>query len=91
MIGAIPSPDDSMFKGSGTISHLFTVPSGASTSFSISVEIFTTLAPLPAFDQDATFSLQAVYVPFAANGTNPPALSSTTAKVPFGSSPFKKD
>jgi S-layer family protein len=91
IIGAIASPDDSMFKGSGSISHLFTAPSGEPTSYSISVEIFTTLAPLPAFDADTTFALQAVYVPFAADGTNPPALSSTLSKVPFGTSPFKKD
>ena len=91
IIGAIASPDDTMFKGSGTISYLFTVPSGTSTGFSISAEIFTTLPPLVAFDHDATFSLQAVVVPFAANGTNVPPLSSTTGKVPFGTSPFKKD
>lgn len=90
MISDEASPDDGSRKGSASASHLFTVSSGVSTGFTILAVIYPTNPPsLVGFTADAEFDLQATYVPFAFDGSNPPALS--TAKVtkpPFGVSPF---
>ena len=85
------SPDDDLREGSASASHLFTVASGVETGFTILAVIFPTNTPTAdTFTTDASFDLQATYVPFAWDGSNPPAL--TTAKVvskpPFGVSPF---
>jgi hypothetical protein len=95
IISDIASPDDGQRKGGASMSHLFTVESGLSTGFTILAVIFPTLSPSPPGDgflADATFDLQATYVPFAFDGSNPvPPVITTGNKVPFGVSPFTND
>jgi S-layer homology domain len=89
IISDTPSPDDGYRKGGVSMSHLFTVKSGASTGFTILVAIYTTNPPSLGNVADATFDLQATYVPFQFDGGNPPALATTRlSKPPFGVAPF---
>lgn len=90
IIGAIPSPDDSFFRGSVSWSHLFTAESGTNTTYFLVAQVTPTLAPLAASQSEVAWSLQATQVPFNFTGANPtlPATSSTTA-LPFGKAPFK--
>ena len=92
IISNTASPDDGHRKGGASMSHLFTVPSGEITGFTILAVIFPTLSPSPVgFVADATFDLQATYVPFQYDGGNPPPLVTTVGdKLPFGVSPFPK-
>jgi hypothetical protein len=90
MIGTDPSPSQSYYEASASISHLFTVPSGTLVGFALLAQITPTTNPSLANVADAFFSLQATYVPFTANGGNPPLPVVTAGKpdLPFGSWPF---
>jgi S-layer homology domain len=90
IISDTPSPDDGMRKGGASMSHLFTVSSGVETGYTILAVIFTTNPPSLGNIADASFDLQASYVPFQFDGGNPPPLAASkiVTKLPFGVSPF---
>jgi hypothetical protein len=90
VFGADASPYDNNYKGSASMSHLFTAPSGVEVGYAIIAQIVPTLSPSPDQVADAYFSLQATYVPFAADGGNAPEpiVTAGRPKLPFGSWPF---
>jgi S-layer family protein len=90
VFGADASPYDSQYKGSVSMSYLFTVPSGTEVGFAIIAQIVPTTAPSPAQVADTYASLQAITVPFALDGSNPapPITSTGRPKLPFGTWPF---
>ena len=90
VISSEASPYDNNYKGSASISHLFTVPTGVEVGFAIIAQIVPTLAPSPDQEADTFFSIQATSVPFAADGGNPapPIVVTGRPKLPFGSWPF---
>lgn len=90
VIGDVASPDDSTRRGSISMSYLFTVESGVEVGFAIIAAIFPTLTPSPENVADTEFSLQATYVPFAADGSNPapPIIVAGEPDLPFGQWPF---
>ena len=90
VIGSEASPAQDFYEGSASVSHLFTVPSGTTVGFALLAQITTTNPPSLTNEADAFYSIQATYVPFGADGGNPP-LPTTTAsrpKLPFGKWPF---
>jgi hypothetical protein len=90
MFGADASPYDSQYKGTVSMSYLFTAPSGTEVGFAIIAQIVPTSAPSLAQVADTYASLQAITVPFAADGSNPPPFITTSGrpKLPFGKWPF---
>ncbi len=90
-IADVGSPEDGERRGSGSMSYLFTVPTGIEVGFAIIAIISPTLTPSPENVASSEYSLQATYVPFAADGGNPPEPIVVTGEptLPFGSWPFK--
>jgi hypothetical protein len=70
----IPGPPDSdatsWYSGTGTVSHLFTVPSGVRHTYLLGAHVDVTTAP-SGDTAGAEWSLSAVYVPFGGDGGNP--------------------
>jgi hypothetical protein len=93
VIGTEASPSNNFFEASASVSHLFTVPSGTQVGFALLAQITPTLPPSPENVAEAFFSLEATYVPFAADGGNPtiPVVTSAQPKLPFGKWPFKNN
>lgn len=54
-----------------SISHLFTVASGATNSYVLVGDVTTTASPTPASHAAVDWTISAVYIPFGANGGNP--------------------
>ena len=75
VIGSEPSPlhdgEPAWYETSMSISHLFTVPSGATHSYVLAASVVPTLSPSPGNDAGVTWTLSAVYVPFDGGGGNP--------------------
>jgi hypothetical protein len=90
VIADLASPDDGTRRGTVSMSYLFTVPSGTEVGFAILAIILPTLTPSPENIAETDLSLQATYVPFAADGTNPspPIVIAGEPNVPFGRWPF---
>jgi hypothetical protein len=90
VFGGDASPADGQYKGSVSMSHLFTAPSGVEVGYAIIAQITPTLTPSAGNTADTFVSLQATYVPFTEDGGNP-TMPSTTAGRPdlrFGKWPF---
>lgn len=73
-------PDGPYFQGSVSISHLFTAPSGAARTYYVVARIIPTTPPSATSETIVTgwrSAVQALYVPFTGDGTNP-ELPATT-------------
>jgi hypothetical protein len=90
MIGSDASPNQGYYEGSASVSHLFAVPSGTEVGFALLAQITPTTDPTAGHVAEYFYSLQATYVPFAGDGSNPVVPTSTTGhpKLPFGKWPF---
>jgi hypothetical protein len=75
IIGSEPSPphgdQPAWYETSMSISHLFTVPSGATHTYVLAASVVPTLSPSPENDAAVEWSLTALYVPFDGGGGNP--------------------
>jgi hypothetical protein len=73
--GAERSPVDGTspryFEASVSVSHLFTVSSGVTNTYSLYARVTHTLSPSPENTAAADYSISAVYIPFGANGAAP--------------------
>ena len=56
------------FEASVSVSHLFTVASGVTNTYSLYAQVTHTLSPSPENLAAADYSIAAVYIPFGANG-----------------------
>jgi hypothetical protein len=56
------------YDGMATISHLFAVPSGTNVTYTMNVIVHTTNDPSPENDAGYSYSLNALYIPFATDG-----------------------
>lgn len=78
VITDVPTPLDSesmvWYEGTGSVSYLFTVPSGVTHTYLLAGDISTTTPPTGDV-AGVEWNLTAVYVPFGANGGNPSLVS----------------